>query len=378
MLRPVEVQEVARPGFSGRGIRGDTVSAKPAKSFLTVSTILRDVCVLWWVESPRRYDPCMRSTSRLVLIALFSAFGIARAQSAAPDCLGARPVVVRLGRIGALPSAVTVKQLRQLCPSARDTVASGDETLDTAIVVSAPDIRIIGHIALIDDGGDRLAYRLTDTTRVRSWEVSGPGGVLADGTPTDASWAYLEGAYGRLTITPVNGWLYVRAARWPGLFFKIPDPLYNDTSRVRPSADLRLKSRVHVASIMVAAVPSDVAREQRRSRIPVDTLHVSDRFFSDSTTTGVIILMKFNTAAQRAGMLRLDAVVDTAARRPWLLSDLLVSMDLNGNGYVATVRLAGPRAVIDRYVARIEAIANDRSVIYDFGVRRAVVRCSCD
>jgi len=112
--------------------------------------------------------------------------------------------------------------------------------------------------------------------------------------------------------------------------------------------------------------------------LPTDTLRVSDRFFADSTTTGAVILAKFQTSLQRADFLRLEIPVDSIARRRFLFQDILVSIDLNGNGWVASWRIAGPRRIIDAYLARVIALAKDHSVIYDYGIWRAVVLCNCD
>jgi len=126
-------------------------------------------------------------------------------------------------------------------------------------------------------------------------------------------------------------------------------------------------------SFVASATLGAQARE-----LPPDTLRVSDRFFADSATTGAVIVAKFQTSLQRADFLRLEIPIDSTARRRWLFQDILVSIDLNGNGWVASWRIAGPRRVIDAYLARVVALAKDRSVIYDYGIRRAVVTCNCD
>ena len=64
--------------------------------------------------------------------------------------------------------------------------------------------------------------------------------------------------------------------------------------------------------------------------------------------------------------------------RKWILSDILVNADFNGNGFVAIWRIAGPAAVIDRHLAQIREMTKDRNLIYDHGIRRLLVKCACD
>jgi hypothetical protein len=114
------------------------------------------------------------------------------------------------------------------------------------------------------------------------------------------------------------------------------------------------------------------------NRLPRATIGVSDRFFADSTTTGAIILAKFRTQSQRADLLRLETFVDSTKRHAWSFQDILVTLSLSGNGVVAYWKIAGPRRVIDAYLARVRKLAADPSVIYDYEIRPAIVRCECD
>ena len=133
------------------------------------------------------------------------------------------------------------------------------------------------------------------------------------------------------------------------------------------------------ATALIALALTAVACARAQAPAPRgDTIHVADRYFADTTTTGAEILAKFRTSPQRAEMLRLDAPIDSADGRRWLLEDILVSIDISANGYVATWRIAGPRRIVERYLDRVVALAKDRSVIYDHGIRRLVVKCACD
>jgi len=101
------------------------------------------------------------------------------------------------------------------------------------------------------------------------------------------------------------------------------------------------------------------------AQVPIasqDTISVSDRFFVDSTTTGARILAKFRTAEARASMLALDGLVTTIEGRRWMIGDILVQLDLNGNGFVAVWTVAGPRRVIETHLARVRESARKRRV----------------
>ena len=109
-----------------------------------------------------------------------------------------------------------------------------------------------------------------------------------------------------------------------------------------------------------------------------ETLFVADRFISDTTTMGARITAKFDSVSALARELDLTASVATYAGRTWRLRDILVITDFNGNGYVATWMVAGPRDVIEAHLARITTLTRDRRPIYDYGIKRLAVRCACD
>lgn len=109
-----------------------------------------------------------------------------------------------------------------------------------------------------------------------------------------------------------------------------------------------------------------------------DTLFVSSNYIVDTATAGVELIATFDSAAARTAMLRLDAPVATLGGKRWVLGDILVSLDINGAGYVAKWTVAGPAGVIGAYVAAFRALVRSRHPIYDYGVRKLVVRCACD
>ena len=110
----------------------------------------------------------------------------------------------------------------------------------------------------------------------------------------------------------------------------------------------------------------------------LDTIAVSTRFIADSTTIGARIVAKFRTSEARISVLALDGVVATIEGRSWTVEDILVQLDLNGNGFVAIWTVAGPRRVIDAHLAHVLELARDRRVIYDHEIHLMPVRCACD
>jgi hypothetical protein len=77
------------------------------------------------------------------------------------------------------------------------------------------------------------------------------------------------------------------------------------------------------------------------------------------------ISAKFTTAKVMASYLRLDSPVGTFASRSWVLGDILVSLDLNANGHVASWRVSGPAPLIEGYLSGIEQMHSERHEIYD-------------
>jgi len=127
---------------------------------------------------------------------------------------------------------------------------------------------------------------------------------------------------------------------------------------------------------VLAFVPLLLARPAI-AQIRGDTLFVSDRYLGVSTA-GAEITAKFDSPGARTAMLRLDAPIATINGRSWVLGDILVTLSVNGNGYVAVWTIAGPKTVIEAYLAAFRQIVRGRHPIYDSGVRALTVRCACD
>jgi len=109
-----------------------------------------------------------------------------------------------------------------------------------------------------------------------------------------------------------------------------------------------------------------------------DTLFVADRYLV-TAAVGARITAKFDddSAAARTAMLRLDTPIATIRGRRWVLSDVLVSLSVDGNGVVAIWTVAGPKDVIEAYLVAFRTLARGRHPIYDSGVQSLIVRCAC-
>lgn len=132
-------------------------------------------------------------------------------------------------------------------------------------------------------------------------------------------------------------------------------------------------------SFRSAALLTSLVTTSAAAQVRGDTLFVSDRYLV-TPAVGAEITAKFedDSSAARTAMLRLDAPVATIDGRRWVLEDLLVTLSVNGNGSVAIWTVAGPKPVVEAYLAALRARFRSRHPIYDFGVRALVVRCACD
>lgn len=108
-----------------------------------------------------------------------------------------------------------------------------------------------------------------------------------------------------------------------------------------------------------------------------DTIYVADRFLGD-TTVGYHLVAKYEAASVRNAEMRLESQLGEKDGKTWTLGDVIVSADFDGNGYNASWIVAGPRAIIEPYVARMRKKMADRSIIADWLIQKLVVRCACD
>ena len=90
------------------------------------------------------------------------------------------------------------------------------------------------------------------------------------------------------------------------------------------------------------------------------------------------LVAKFHADSARAAEFRLRRRVAQIHGKAWTLGDIIVSADFNSNGYNASWIVAGPRDVIEPYVARLRKTMADPSIIADWLVQKLIVRCACD
>jgi len=154
--------------------------------------------------------------------------GSARAaEHRSADCFGAAPsVVITTDHIGSLPRDVTLGTLKRRCATTRWTTTNGDESLDTAIVLTRPGLRVIGTFAtLMNDERDYRPLLIDSSAHVLVWKISGTAAVLPKGVPIDATWRDVARAYGPLRAFALNGVVYVTICTIPeiGILMDIPN-----------------------------------------------------------------------------------------------------------------------------------------------------------
>jgi hypothetical protein len=118
-----------------------------------------------------------------------------------------------------------------------------------------------------------------------------------------------------------------------------------------------------------------------------ERLHLADKYLwvGSDGVRAVRVGGKFHSRELMVAKLSLDLVVGTVpdSRSPTrervvTLGDILVSLDLNGNGFVGSWTVAGPRSLITAYVAGLSKSNDDRSVFYDFGFTELTPSFSTD
>jgi len=90
-------------------------------------------------------------------------------------------------------------------------------------------------------------------------------------------------------------------------------------------------------------------------------------YWESEGNLGIRIFGKFNSPEQTMGTLNLTKEIGTFKYRKWKLIDILVSMDFNANGDVATWEVSGPKPLLLEYLENLEAKHKDNSLFYDFG-----------
>ena len=129
-----------------------------------------------------------------------------------------------------------------------------------------------------------------------------------------------------------------------------------------------------LAALFLLLSPAPLeAQSDRRG----DTIFVADKFLGDSAVAYQLVA-KFHADSARAAEFRLRRRVAQVHGKAWTLGDIIVSAGFNSNGYNASWIVAGPRDVIEPYIARLRRTMSDTSIIADWLVQKLIVRCACD
>jgi hypothetical protein len=112
--------------------------------------------------------------------------------------------------------------------------------------------------------------------------------------------------------------------------------------------------------------------------VEATVLEVDERFWAGPGTRGAELVGAFVTPEAMLATLALDAPVLHHEGRDWALADLLVGAEFRGPGARATWWVAGPPAVIDAYVARLQEEAQRSGALLELGVLPLEVRRCCD
>lgn len=202
----------------------------------------------------------------LTTFALLLATWSATAPGPSPGCLGPRPVVVDVGRIGALDLSLPVRSIIRRCGPVRDTIAHGDESIDTAFVFSTDDVRVVGRLATIgDDDGDH-PFHSSPNMHVLWWDVSGSGAELPGGASLSSTWKDLRRIYGAVRASPLNGELYVSVCRFPRLRIMMRDPTYASGRWPGPASLDSVLANVAIETVHVPAREADDSSEAELRR----------------------------------------------------------------------------------------------------------------
>ena len=190
---------------------------------------------------------------------------VAEVHRSVADCLGRDSLVhIDIGQIGALRLDLPIRELRQLCPNIRDTIASVGEAIDTAIVISRPGLAVVGRIATIGSDEGPYPYHVDSSRVIHRWTVTGSAGLLPGGVPLSATWDSLLHAFGRPRVIPLNGNVLVSfCERLPDIAFNFDDRLYlMKPELVSPDSYPSSLAGAHIRSVDLSALSHPHACDQ--------------------------------------------------------------------------------------------------------------------
>jgi hypothetical protein len=119
------------------------------------------------------------------------------------------------------------------------------------------------------------------------------------------------------------------------------------------------------------------AKGKTSVKAPANVELIADRLGGDA---GYVISAKFTSRERLFETLSLSRVIGIHGKKKYQLFDILVSLDLNANGEVATWKVSGPKALLDDYITVLGYKGHDpnKSIFYDFGVRSIKFKTSAE
>lgn len=127
--------------------------------------------------------------------------------------------------------------------------------------------------------------------------------------------------------------------------------------------------RIFIILISSFLLSATVYAEKAEDINSKEAITVADQLYwwEKEGNLGVSISAKFNSVEKMAQTLDLLKEIGTFHSKKWRLHEVLVSVDFNANGDVATWLVSGPKPLLLNYIKDLEAGYKDQSLFYDFG-----------
>ncbi len=137
-----------------------------------------------------------------------------------------------------------------------------------------------------------------------------------------------------------------------------------------------MRSRFLLIGLFVLTFVSCVQAAEGSKEKTGPPVMVADQFYwaGPEGNLGISFGAKFRSAEKMAETFNLLGEIGVftgkhpaaVPERVWFLHDILVSVDFNANGYVATWRVSGPRPLLQRYLDNLRKEYKEGSAFYDF------------
>lgn len=115
---------------------------------------------------------------------------------------------------------------------------------------------------------------------------------------------------------------------------------------------------------------------KRPSTATDDTTVVADHKYwgGDEGNAARRLFAKFDDGTKMGDVLNLNQPIMDFSGLRWVLGDIVICIDLNGNGHAALWDVSGPKPVIETYLAWMNDLSqNSASGIYDYGTE--IIKC---